>query len=157
MSARNTFTEVTRVPCDPEVLFDLSLSIDAHLASMRRSGERAVAGVTSGTIGLGETVTWRARHFGVVWTMTSGITALDRPHRFVDEQVRGPFRLFRHEHRFERVDEGTLMTDVVTLRSPMLGPIVEPLLLMPYMRRLIRSRNEVLAARASAHEGGRAV
>ncbi|MCM3696005.1 SRPBCC family protein [Microbacterium oleivorans] len=152
-SGGTTFTEVTRVACDPATLFDLSLSIDAHLDSMRRSGERAVAGVTSGTIGLGETVTWRARHFGVMWTMTSKITALDRPRRFVDEQVRGPFRAFRHEHRFERDGDLTLMTDTVTLRSPLLGRIVEPLLLKPYLRRLIRSRNEVLVEKVTANRG----
>lgn len=144
-----TFTEVTRVACPPEVLFDLSLSIDAHLASMRSSGERAVGGVTSGIIGLGESVTWRARHFGVVWTMTSRITALDRPHGFVDEQVGGPFRSFRHEHVFDADGDGTRMTDVVTLRSPLLGPVVEPLLLRPYLRRLIRSRNAALVEMAT--------
>lgn len=141
-----TFTEVTRASCTLEELFELSLSIDTHLESMARSGERAVGGVTSGTIGLGETVTWRARHFGIVWTMTSRITALERPHRFVDEQVRGPFRSFRHEHRFEREGDGTVMTDTITLRSPLLGWIVEPLLLRPYLQRLIRSRNRVLVS-----------
>ncbi|MEU2202750.1 SRPBCC family protein [Microbacterium oleivorans] len=150
-----TFTEVTRVACVPEVLFDLSLSIDAHLDSMRRSRERAVAGVTSGTIRLGESVTWRARHFGVMWTMTSQITALERPRRFVDEQVRGPFRVFRHEHRFERDGDVTVMTDTVTLRSPLLGVLVEPLLLRPYMQRLIRTRNAVLVRKATATSAGR--
>jgi ligand-binding SRPBCC domain-containing protein len=139
-----SFTEVTRAACAPEVLFDLSLSIDTHLESMARSGERAVAGVTSGTIGLGESVTWRARHFGIVWSMTSRITALDRPHRFVDEQVRGPFRSFHHEHRFDKDGGETVMTDTITLRSPLLGWLVEPLLLRPYLQRLIRSRNAVL-------------
>lgn len=46
-----------------EVVFDLSLDIGAHLASMAESGEQAIGGVTSGLIGLGETVTWRAKHF----------------------------------------------------------------------------------------------
>ncbi|MFI8631471.1 SRPBCC family protein [Microbacterium sp. NPDC077663] len=148
-----TFTEVTRVACDPATLFELSLSIDAHVDSMRRSRERAVAGVTSGTIGLGETVTWRARHFGVMWTMTSQITALDRPRRFVDEQVRGPFRVFRHEHRFEPDGDVTVMTDTVTLRSPLLGWVVERLLLRPYLQRLIRSRNAVLVEKATPGRG----
>ena len=44
-------------------VFDLSLDVDTHLESQAKSGERAVAGVTSGTIGLGEQVTWRARTF----------------------------------------------------------------------------------------------
>jgi hypothetical protein len=47
----------TRVPAPAETAFDLSLSIDGHLHSMARSGERAIAGVTSGLIGLDQTVT----------------------------------------------------------------------------------------------------
>lgn len=45
----------------PERLFDLARSIDAHVESQKGSGERAVAGVTSGLIGEGQEVTWRAR------------------------------------------------------------------------------------------------
>jgi hypothetical protein len=59
------FVHRTMIDAPPDVVFDLSLDIDAHLASMARSGERAIAGVTTGQIGLGEEVTWRARHFGI--------------------------------------------------------------------------------------------
>ncbi|UIN31603.1 SRPBCC family protein [Microbacterium binotii] len=144
----SSFTVVTRAQVPVERLFDQSLSIDAHLESMARSGERAVAGVTSGLIGLGETVTWSARHFGWRFRMTSEITALDRPHRFVDEQVRGPFRTFRHEHRFETHDGQTVMTDVLTIASPVFGRLAERLVLVPYLRRLIRQRNDVLVRAA---------
>jgi ligand-binding SRPBCC domain-containing protein len=139
-----TFALVTRAPVPAERLFDLSLSIDAHVASMARSGERAVGGVTGGTIGLDEEVTWRARHFGVWFTMTSRITALDRPHRFVDEQVAGPFRAFRHEHLFRRDGGETVMTDTLTITSPVLGALAERAILVPYLRRLIRLRNRHL-------------
>jgi len=142
----STFTLVTETPLSVEALFDLSLDIDAHVASMARSRERAVAGVVSGRIGLGETVTWRARHLGVWWTMTSQITTLDRPIRFVDQQVRGPFRSFIHEHRFERLEAGSRMTDTVTLASPVFGSLAERLVLVPYLRRLIRNRNAHLLA-----------
>lgn len=54
--------------------FELSLSVDAHSASMRGSGERAVGGMTGGIMKLGDAVTWRARHFGIVFLMTSAIT-----------------------------------------------------------------------------------
>src|SRR6266487_7011670 len=93
--------------------FDLSLSVDAHRASMSQSGERAIGGVTSGVMKLGDTVTWRARHFGIPVRMTSAITEYERPVRFVDEQQRGPFERWRHEHIFTAVDDGTktLMVD----------------------------------------------
>lgn len=147
------FTIVTTAPVPCERLFDASLDIDAHVDSMRGSGERAVAGVTSGRIGLGETVTWRARHFGILFTMTSRITALERPHLFVDEQVRGPFTVFRHVHTFASSDGGTRMTDTLTVGAPVLGALAERSILVPYLRRLIRARNAYLVA---ALGGGRA-
>ena len=137
------FVTETRIPASPERCFDLSLSIDAHTASMAGSGERAVAGVTSGRIGPGETVTWRARHFGIPFRMTSLISDYDRPRRFVDEQVRGPFARWRHEHEFSAVDGGTLMTDRIEFAVPLgiLGRAVERCVLGGYMERLIRERN----------------
>lgn len=77
--------------------FDLSLSVDARTASMGPSGERAVGGVTSGLMEPGDTVTWRARHFGIAFRMTSAITSFERPSGFVDEQQQGPFASWWHE------------------------------------------------------------
>jgi len=144
------FDVSTFVPGPLEVVFDLSVDIDAHLSSMARSGETAVDGVVTGLIGMGETVTWRAKHFGITWKMTSKITEWDRPHRFVDEQLRGPFRSFRHVHRFEPRDGGTEMIDEVVYSAP-LGPIgatFDRIVLHRYMRRLIEVRNEFIVAEA---------
>jgi ligand-binding SRPBCC domain-containing protein len=146
----SSFTVITRAKVPRERLFDLSLDIDAHLASMSESDERAIDGVTAGTIGLGEEVTWRARHFGVWFTMTSRITALDRPHCFVDEQTRGPFRSFRHEHLFESVGDDTVMTDTITLASPVFGILAERMVLVPYLRRLIIARGRHLVSALEA-------
>jgi ligand-binding SRPBCC domain-containing protein len=127
--------------------FDLSLSVDAHTASMSGSGERAIGGVTSGVMKLGDSVTWRARHFGIVFRMTSAITEYQYPHRFVDEQQRGPFGRWRHEHTFTVIADGaTQMTDVVEFRSPLglLGSIADRLALRHYMPHLLRQRNACL-------------
>ena len=132
--------------------FDRSRSIDAHTASMAASRERAVAGVTSGLIGLGEEVTWRAWHFGVPIRMTSRITHMEAPTGFVDEQVAGPFASFRHEHRFEPDERGgTVMTDRVRLAAPfaIVGRAAE-LVVGPYLRRLIERRNAYLRDSARA-------
>lgn len=142
----STFTVVTDADVSAPQLFAISLDIDAHMSSMVQSGERAIAGTTSGEIGLNETVTWRARHFGIWFTMTSKITELERPTRFVDQQVRGPFRTFVHEHRFEPVGGGCRMTDTITVGSPVFGRLAERVVLVPYLRRLIIKRNAHLLA-----------
>jgi ligand-binding SRPBCC domain-containing protein len=141
------FQRQTLIPLEPPAAFDRSLSIDAHLESYAGSGEQATAGVTHGIIGMGEFVTWRARHFGITWTMTSVITEWDRPHRFVDEQRRGPFKSFRHEHRFTAVDGGTRLDDDVCFEAPLgpLGRVAEALVLRRYLSHLIDVRNEFLA------------
>jgi len=139
---------VTRIAAPVAACFDLSLTVEAHTESMGDSGERAIGGVTSGVMGPGDSVTWRARHFGVPFTMTSRITEHEAPHRFVDEQVRGPFRSWRHEHVFERAAEGTLMTDVVDFESPVgpVGRVVNRLVLTRYMTHLLAERNAWLKA-----------
>lgn len=146
------FEVVTEVAAPTDVVFDLALDIDAHVASMADSGERAIGGVTSGVIGLGEEVTWRATHFHVPFTMTSRITELDRPRRFVDEQVKGPFRRFRHVHEFRSTAAGTSMVDRIRFDAPLwwVGDVVERLVLGDYLRRLIVERGEYLKHAAEA-------
>lgn len=140
------FEVVTTIAASMEAAFDLSLDIDAHLSSMSKSGERAIAGVTSGQIGLAESVTWRARHFGIPFTMTSKVTEWERPRRFVDEQLRGPFRSFRHEHLFDAVEGSTTMTDQVRFEAPLgpIGRLIERTLLARYLRQLIQERGKYL-------------
>ena len=72
----------------------------------------AIAGKTSGRIGLGESVTWRAKHLGVWQTLSSKITAFNYPTYFVDEMIQGAFASFKHEHIFETKENYTLMIDV---------------------------------------------
>lgn len=68
---------------------------------------------------LGVTVTWRARRFGVALRMTSAITSCEHPRRFLDEQQRGPFRRWWHEHTFVGLaDSRTQMIAYAADRSP---------------------------------------
>ena len=137
----------TRSAMPAAELFDLARSVDAHVTSMARSRERAVAGVTSGLLELGDEVTWRGVHFGLPLRMTSRITAMSAPASFVDEQVRGPFRRFRHEHSFVDRDGGGLMIDRSEFAAPLgvLGVAVERLVLGRYLRRIVEERNAELA------------
>jgi ligand-binding SRPBCC domain-containing protein len=76
--------------------------------------------------------------------MTSRITAYEPPRRFVDEQVRGPFRALHHEHVFDDLGAGrTRMTDRMTVSAPLglLGHLMTRMLLAPYLRRLLMRRS----------------
>jgi ligand-binding SRPBCC domain-containing protein len=140
----------TIVEAPVEVCFDLSVDVDVHQRSVAVTGERAVAGVTSGRMNLGDEVTWEARHLGATRRLTSRITEYDRPHRFVDEMVAGAFESFRHEHCFTAVQGGTRMVDVFEYRSPLgpLGRIADLLFLRRYMRSLLTMRNRHIKAAA---------
>jgi len=143
----------TFIAAPPERVFDLSRSIDLHKLSMASSREEVVAGPTSGLIGPGETVTWRARHLGVRQRLTVRISGHERPRWFRDELVRGAFATMVHDHYFAPVDGGTEMRDVFRFRAPAgpLGRLVERLLLERYMTRLLKDRND--AIKAAAEDG----
>lgn len=144
-----------------ERCFDLARSIDVHVAAAGASNERAIAGVTSGMMRLGDTVTWEAKHFGVRQRLTSRLTAFDRPSMFIDEMQRGAFHHWRHVHRFEpRAGGGsTLMLDEVDFAAPFgfLGCIVDALLLKNYMTRFLVRHNEYLKKVAESQPVGTGV
>jgi ligand-binding SRPBCC domain-containing protein len=136
----------TKINAPAEKCFDLSRNIDMHIRSMQQSDEKAIAGVTNGLIGLNESVTWKARHFGLMMTMTVKITGLNYPAYFVDEMVKGPFKKLRHTHSFENIDGYTLMMDDFEFESPMgfLGKLADSLFLKRYMKKLLETRNAEL-------------
>jgi len=136
----------TYIEAPAERCFDLSLSVDMHRHSTAQTHERPIAGVTTGVMKLGDTVTWEAIHFGIKQHLTSKITAYERPHRFIDEMVRGAFQEIKHIHEFVPQPSGTLMIDMFTFRAPLglLGRLAETLVLTRYMKGLLLTRNRYL-------------
>ncbi len=146
---------VTTIEASATLSFDLSCNIGVHVESMALAHERAISGITTGQIGLGEEVTWRARHFGIVWKMTSKITEFEPPRRFVDEMQRGPFSSFRHEHTFEYHDGTTTMIDVVSYKLPFgpVGEVVDKVVVGRYLHDLLDVRNQYIKEIAEAAGG----
>ena len=129
-----------------ERCFDAARDLDLHVKSMAHTNEQPVGGRTSGLIELGEEVTWRARHFGIVQHFTSRITAFDRPRYFQDAMQRGAFRSFVHDHYFEAEGDRTKMSEVLVFSAPLgiLGRIAEKLVLRRYLTRLLTGRAKVI-------------
>ncbi len=145
----------TRIDAIIERCFDLSRSIEVHLLGTEKTGEQAVGGVTSGLIGMGESVRWRAKHFGIRQHLTSQITAYDRPTYFQDTMVEGAFRSMQHDHWFEATTpHQTVMRDRLIFAAPIpiLGPIAERLILKSYMTRFLQHRNAVLKQVAESQD-----
>lgn len=136
----------TEIKAHIEIVFDLSRSIDLHKISTEHTKETVIAGKASGLIGLHESVTWRAKHFGIYQNLTSKITEFNRPHYFADEMVSGAFKRFKHEHHFSDLNGGTLMTDIFDYQSPLgvLGKLADELFLEKYMIALLTKRNRII-------------
>jgi ligand-binding SRPBCC domain-containing protein len=146
----------TYIHAPGERCFDLSLNVDAHGSSMARTHERPIAGVTTGVMRLGDTVTWEAVHFGIKQHLTSKITDYERPHRFTDEMIKGIFRKLHHTHEYVPQPPGTLMIDVLTFQAPLgiLGRVAEIVFLTRYMKTLLLTRNRYLKQMAEAEQKG---
>jgi ligand-binding SRPBCC domain-containing protein len=144
-----TLEELTIIRAPVERCFDLARSVEVHLAGNVHWGESAVAlaGVTSGLVGMGQRVTWRARHFGVRQNLTSEITAFEPPAYFQDTMIHGAFRFMQHDHFFRSLPSGeTEMKDVFRFAAPLplLGRVAEAVVLRRYMKALLHERNAAI-------------
>lgn len=150
--------ERTVINAPVERCFDLARSIEVHLLGNTHWGEQATAGTRTGLIGLGESVTWRARHFGIRQHLTSAITAFDPPGYFQDTMQRGAFRSMQHDHHFRALPstDGPLteMLDDFRFSAPLgpLGWLAERLVLRRYMQALLTERNAIIKQVAESDE-----
>jgi ligand-binding SRPBCC domain-containing protein len=144
----------TFVAAPAQRVFDLARSIDLHRKSMAHTGEEAIAGTTSGLIGLNETVTWKAKHLRRTRILKSKIVAMTPPLSFTDEMMQGDFKSLRHEHHFKRIDNGTLLIDIFTFETPYgsLGRLADRLFLTRYMKTLLETRNKAIKEYAESEK-----
>ncbi|MEQ8791859.1 MAG: SRPBCC family protein [Pirellulaceae bacterium] len=92
---------------------------------------------------VGTLIDYKLRLHGVPVRWRTRISDWEPPHRFVDEQLRGPYRLWRHEHTFKALGEETLIRDQVDYRVPG-GAIVHRLLVGRDVRMIFEYRHELL-------------
>jgi len=93
-------------------------------------------------ISVGTILDYRLRIHGVPVVWRSAITVWDPPHRFVDEQLRGPYRRWIHTHSFEEERGGTRARDHVEFAAPG-GRLVEWFVLRD-VRRIFEYRQTTL-------------
>jgi ligand-binding SRPBCC domain-containing protein len=91
----------------------------------------------------GTVIDYRLRIRGIPIRWRSRITVWDPPRRFVDEQVRGPYSRWCHEHVFESVEGGTLCRDIVDY-AVFGGWLIDSLVVRRDLRRVFAFRHRRL-------------
>jgi len=91
----------------------------------------------------GAEIEYRIKIHGIPLGWCSRITVWDPPHRFVDEQVRGPYRMWIHEHRFVEESRGTLCEDNVRY-VPRGGALINALFVERDMQKIFAYRSDGL-------------
>jgi ligand-binding SRPBCC domain-containing protein len=94
----------------------------------------------------GTLIEYRLRLHGIPIRWLTRIAAWDPPYQFTDEQRRGPYRLWVHEHTFEERDDGTLIRDRVRYAVPF-GRLVHRWAVAPDIRRIFGYRHAELLRR----------
>ena len=94
----------------------------------------------------GTLIDYRLRLHGIPIRWRTRISLWEPSRRFIDEQLRGPYREWIHTHSFDPMDGGTLMTDTVRYRVPG-GRIVNRLFVESDVARIFRYRADALRRR----------
>ena len=87
----------------------------------------------------GTIIDYRLRLHGIPIRWQSCISVWEPPYRFVDQQILGPYRWWRHEHRFAETECGVMMQDVVDYHVP-LAFIAHPMLVKNNLRHIFEFR-----------------
>jgi ligand-binding SRPBCC domain-containing protein len=134
-----------------ERCFQLAVSIDLQAAA---SGYKAIAGVTSGLIGAGNTVTWQGRSFGRTVTHQSLIDVWHPYIHFHDIMIAGPFASYEHDHHFAPLNDGTRIRDEIRFSTPrgIWGRLAERLFLHKQIAVMLKRRNLLIKKAAESEQ-----
>ncbi len=131
------------LPCAPEKVF--AFFADAHNLKALTPPWLHMEVLTSGSIEMrpGAHIDYRLRLHGIPLRWQSEITAWEPPYRFVDEQRRGPYRLWIHEHTFLAHDGGTLVRDRVQY-TVLGGALINRFFVRPDLEKIFAYRHHKL-------------
>src|SRR5882757_7576018 len=144
----------TWIDAPVERCFLLSLSVDLHFATARSTQEHASTEAVTGTIGEGDTLTFKGLHFGMRGRHTTLIEKL-RPHAYYrDVMISGPFQHFEHDHHFAKMDDGTRMRDEIrfTTRGGLLGRLATRIFLRKRLKAYLLERNAMIKRLAESED-----
>lgn len=106
-----------------------------------------ILAASSASVSEGALIDYRLRLWGVALRWQSRIECFQPPRQFVDVQVRGPYRRWRHTHSFDEVPGGTRIADEVHYELPLgpLGVLAHALFVGRMLRKIFDYREAAIA------------
>ncbi len=92
---------------------------------------------------VGTRIDYRLKLHGFPIRWQTEITEWNPPHSFLDEQRRGPYRLWRHAHTFDETEEGVVVGDVVEY-AVWGGGLVDKFFVRPDIQKIFAYRSKQL-------------
>jgi ligand-binding SRPBCC domain-containing protein len=104
----------------------------------------------------GQVMTYKVKPLlGIPLSWMTEITHVEEEKYFVDEQRKGPYKLWHHQHHFKRIDGGVEMTDLVHYRLPfgLFGSIAHALIVKKELCKIFSYRYQKIIALFGKWEG----
>jgi ligand-binding SRPBCC domain-containing protein len=94
----------------------------------------------------GAEIDYKLTLIGIGFKWRTKIALWDPPHRFIDDQLKGPYRIWYHTHSFVAEGERSKMTDQVQFQSPgwIFEPLIHRLFVKPRVEEIFRFRNQAM-------------
>jgi ligand-binding SRPBCC domain-containing protein len=144
----NQFEQRQRLPLPPEEAFEFfgdARNLEAVTPDWLHF---RIVSLDSPELEEGTLIVYRLRVRGIPVNWTTKITQWEPGRRFVDEQIRGPYKLWEHTHWFEPDGQGgTWMTDRIRYAMPFgpIGRLAHRLFVRNDLRRIFDRRRERIA------------
>ena len=105
-----------------------------------------VTHMSTKTIHEGTLIDYKLNLKGIPMKWKTLIAKWDPPHSFVDTQLKGPYQLWHHTHRFEKLGNGTLLSDEVRYKLPLgfLGQVMASTFVQKDVEKIFKFRREVI-------------
>lgn len=132
----------TFIAAPVERVFDLARHMGLLKQTMAFYKQEILTGSSYGLIGADETITWKGKHLFKQRILKLRYSGIKKYESFIEEQVVGDLKSFRHEHHFKPCENGTIMIDVVEFTSPygFAGHILNQFYLTQYIHDIIQKR-----------------
>lgn len=145
-------TSFIQAPVDR--VFDLSRNLALSKLALKGGKEQILSSSAANLVNAGETITLRAKHLGKTREITSRVTDLELPNGYTEEQIKGDLKSFRHEYHFKKVENGTILIDLVEFEGPrdLLGSIAAKFFLKSYFESIVKKKNELVRQYAESEK-----